>query len=380
MPYTFQQEGGNIAVYQNGQRISTTTPQNAASTYNYGAASSAPTPNNLPAQTSALQSTPPPNAPATLPQPTPQPASPSPSDKYLQSYLDTLKPSTEENQAQSQLDALTGKIGNINASRDLGIQDINEQPIATPFLTGQATAITNRAAVQAGALGAQATPLRSQLAMAQAKRQSAMDVSKAALEYATNQEKNQFTTLPGGSALYNNKTGQIVAQNPTDFASNTNAAFSTAGKTPITLGNGQTVYADSQGNFFDASGKPVSNSTVSGATAGSGTNITPPKTTTSGTTNTLSGLQGGKTYVSGNLQYSPTYYQADQKALISSRGTDGWVNPQIYLNLYNAWIGQGGLKSDFLKVYPVSNYINPANTWPQIQALGGGTKTTTRSA
>ena len=36
MAYTFQQEGSNVAVFQDGQRISTTTPQNATTQYGYG--------------------------------------------------------------------------------------------------------------------------------------------------------------------------------------------------------------------------------------------------------------------------------------------------------------------------------------------------------
>ncbi len=105
-----------------------------------------------------------------------------------------------------------------------------------------------------------------------------------------------------------------------------------------------------------------------------------PKSTSgsTATTSTLAGLQSGKTLVSGNLKYAPTQYTQDRNSLISSRGTDGWVDPAIYLRGYNAWISGGGLKSDFLQVYPLKDYINPANSWPEIQALRG--TTSTRSA
>lgn len=43
------------------------------------------------------------------------------------------------------------------------------------------------------------------------------------------------------------------------------------GTTPVTLGNGQTVYVDQQGTFYDASGNPVSNASVGASTAGNST-------------------------------------------------------------------------------------------------------------
>lgn len=130
-------------------------------------------------------------------------------DQYLQSYLDSLKPSADEQGYQKQLDSLIAQESNVNASRDLGIQGVNEQPIATPFLAGQATAITNRAATQMGALTAQAVPLQTQLARAQAMRQSAMDVSKAVLDYQ--QKKNEPYTLAAGQTRYDG-SGKVIAQ------------------------------------------------------------------------------------------------------------------------------------------------------------------------
>lgn len=137
-------------------------------------------------------------------------------DSYLQSYLNSLSPSSDETNAQNQLNALQSQQSGINASRDLGIEAVNEQPIATPFLTGQGAAITNRAAVQSGALGAQQVPLQQQLATAQAKRQSAVDVSKALLDYQTNQQKTaqsgQFSLSPGQTQY--DAQGNAIASAP----------------------------------------------------------------------------------------------------------------------------------------------------------------------
>lgn len=91
------------------------------------------------------------------------------SDQYLQNYLKTLTPSDEENTVQKQLATL-------QQSQYLSHQGLEGQAIATPFITGQ------EAAVDKG-LNQQQQTLTSQLAAAQKQRQSAMDVSKAALDY-----------------------------------------------------------------------------------------------------------------------------------------------------------------------------------------------------
>lgn len=69
------------------------------------------------------------------------------------------------------------------------------------------------------------------------------------------------------------------------------------------------------------------------------------------------------TITSGTLSYTPNDQAADSQALNTSRGQDGYVDPTLYLNLYNAWIAGGGTLEDFLKTYPPKNYVNPANTW-----------------
>jgi hypothetical protein len=42
------------------------------------------------------------------------------------------------------------------------------------------------------------------------------------------------------------------------------------------------------------------------------------------------------------------------------KGTDGYVNPQAYKDLYNAYVQQNpGKGKEFLDNYPVELYINP---------------------
>lgn len=429
--YTFNPtSSGNVEIYQNGQRISTGTPQ-YASQFGYapaGGVPAAPTAyeqiqqaggtglgsvnqNPQPSQpvappsqtnayvppsvgqTQALQNaqTPTPTN-STTPQQssaptqtyTPPPAIPLPTyqqlpsaptgsansaDQYLQQYLQSLNPTSQETQYQQQLDALQAQQSGINSSRDLGIQGVNEQPIATPFLTGQAAAITNRAAVQSGALGSQQVPLQQQLAQAQARRQSAMDVSKEALTYAQNKDQSANALA---QTQYQNQVTQAEYQNQlAQQQYESQVAAQKAAQPSYTEVNPGNALVNNQ------TGQPVyKNPTSATQNSTSGT--------TSNTTTTASGLQSGKTFVSGNLNYTPADFQSDKNALIGSRGSDGFVDPAIYVKLYQAWIGKGGVTSDFLQVYPVKDYVNPAPqanpaVYSVIQQLRG-TKSTTSSS
>src|SRR3990167_2292528 len=110
------------------------------------------------------------------------------SDALFNTYLGTLSPTTEETALRGQLDTLIKQQANINASKDLGIANIQDQQIATPFITGQSTALERQAIAKMGALGSQAVPLQTQLANLQAKRQSAVDISR---EQLARQDKMQ---------------------------------------------------------------------------------------------------------------------------------------------------------------------------------------------
>lgn len=91
-------------------------------------------------------------------------------------------------------------------------------------------------------------------------------------------------------------------------------------------------------------------------------------------TTTVNGLQSGGIYTSGTLQVNNNQYTTGKQQLQASEGKDGYVDPAVYLSLLQDFRTNGGLQSDFLKLYPIKDYVNPANTWPQITALGGGTK------
>lgn len=94
----------------------------------------------------------------------------------------------------------------------------------------------------------------------------------------------------------------------------------------------------------------------------------------------------GKTLTSGSLKYTADDISEGAAKLQASKGSDGYVDPNVYLNLAQAWTSQGGSIKDFIKNYPVSSWVNPVNTFvtPAINALikqdAAGTKTTGTAA
>lgn len=92
------------------------------------------------------------------------------SEDLFKKYQDSLKQSDEELTAQERLNSL-------NTAAATAYTNTQNQPIALPFITGQQAAIQRSQALLA-------QPLESQLALLQAKRQTASTVSKAALDRA----------------------------------------------------------------------------------------------------------------------------------------------------------------------------------------------------
>jgi len=91
--------------------------------------------------------------------------------EQLQSIIISLKTDSEK-----ELDIET-QLRNVMTSAQLGIEKVRQQPIATPFITGQSAAIQRQAALSA-------QPLQTQLADIQGKRQGALDVATTSLGFA----------------------------------------------------------------------------------------------------------------------------------------------------------------------------------------------------
>lgn len=83
---------------------------------------------------------------------------------------------------------------------------------------------------------------------------------------------------------------------------------------------------------------------------------TAPKATSTGPAASI------KPLTSGTLIYTQQDYADDSKTLEASRGPDGFVDPALYQKLYTTWTAHGGKVADFLKTFPIKDYVNPANT------------------
>ncbi len=176
-------------------------------------------------------------------------------DIQLQSQLDALlaqqaqgeQDSPEVLAAKQQEDALTAQEANIKAGLQGSIAEVKDQPIPFGFITGQASALENRANAKLGNISAARIPLQQKLANAQARKQAAIDVTKTQINnlndkrnratdiYKTNYDTkqaekiatskasqnaqdNRYKTIGDGTQLYDTVTGKTVAHNAKNFA------------------------------------------------------------------------------------------------------------------------------------------------------------------
>jgi LysM repeat protein len=112
-------------------------------------------------------------------------------DDVLKKLLSAFTPTATETDLQK-------KLTNLEASRRLSFQNLEGQPIATPFITGQESAVSRQ-------IENEKQTLASELSLEQAKRQSAIEATKAALEY------NKPVSLSVGQTLVNPRTGKTIA-------------------------------------------------------------------------------------------------------------------------------------------------------------------------
>lgn len=78
--------------------------------------------------------------------------------------------------------------------------------------------------------------------------------------------------------------------------------------------------------------------------------------------------------------YSNADLSADSQALENSRGSDGYVDPTIYQQLYQAWVKNGGTVATFKSKFNPSNYVNPDNTWLPSYLMPAKSKSNSQSA
>lgn len=148
---------------------------------------------------------------STDPTPTPQaPAAPTQRDVYLKQIADSLKQTPDEISYQDKLAALQAQQANLAASEQLGLNKIQDQAIAMPFITGQQAALQRSVAGQEQALQAQQVPLQTRLAQLQAERARQGEVGKLGLEYTKPEEG---FTLGEGQTRFD-AAGNKIANTP----------------------------------------------------------------------------------------------------------------------------------------------------------------------
>jgi hypothetical protein len=115
-------------------------------------------------------------------------SAPSNADSYYKSLISSLSPTSAENALQDQQTALDSTLRNLNQGQGVMDANIEDQPIALPFIVGQQKAVEQRYALQRGDIQNQQQTTQQKLANLQARRQSAIDISKAGLDYANQQD------------------------------------------------------------------------------------------------------------------------------------------------------------------------------------------------
>lgn len=286
-------------------------------------------------------------------------------DSYQQQYLKDLQASPEEGTVNSQLTALDAQLRGFDKSANQRQLDAEGQPIAQGFISGQQSAMAKQAAIDRQGFTNDQQTLQQKLALLQAKRQSAVDIDKAQLDYAQKQsELNKPFSVSMGASVYNPKTGQMSASNNQQADQLISDAINSGRLDPsqITRYNTASVLAalqddpqhnftgnkvaftqaqanstqwhqDANGNWFSTQTKPGASGVGSGVGGGSGGG------------GSSSGSSGG--YKAGQLTQllqtqGKSADDATLKSLWSQYGTGGTYNNDTVHNsvLYKAMGGQ----------------------------------------
>lgn len=236
-------------------------------------------------------------------------------------YERLLRQSDEESQTQSQIDALSSQEAAIEAGAREGITNVEGQPIAQGFITGQSAGIQKMANARLESVAAQKIPLNLRLARAQAQRQAALDVAK-----------NRLSSIGDRRKLFEDRRKE--RKNDLRYQQEQDRLGQ------FELGEGQTRY-DRYGRVIASRPKTQTTSTK-----------------TSKYKISQDDIDEGSNILQEQLRNSP----------------DGYVNSGTYLDMYRTWVENGGTLSQFKTYYPPNEYLNPED--PSIPAYlrpsGGG--------
>ena len=125
-------------------------------------------------------------------------------DQYYQNLISAHKPSQQYIDAQSQQDALAQQQRNLNRSQELTNNNLDAQPIARGFITGQQTEIAKDFALDRGVLADQQQTQEQKLARLQQQQQSAIDVASAGVDYG------QYLDTRADNTYQNNFSNQLA--------------------------------------------------------------------------------------------------------------------------------------------------------------------------
>jgi len=218
-------------------------------------------------------------------------------------YERLLRESEGEVQAQTGIDALSAQSEAINAQYRSESADVKNQPIPAGFITGQDKALYEKAQTGLGTLATQKIPLEQQLSREQAKRQSAIDVSKQRLTSLEN-KRSRYD--------YRRKERKSDLKDKQDRERDERKYQEDVRRYGLD-------YAQNERRINQANREK-----------------TTPK-----------------------FRVSSSDIDQGTSALEQSRGSDGFVDTALYTNLYRDWIDGGGSRSEFLNYFPSNSYLNP---------------------
>lgn len=235
----------------------------------------------------------------------------SPVDDVFKTYIDSLSTDKTSDARRKYADFI--------AARDMGVSNLEGRGLGTPLslVRGQQSKLMEQS-------GIEGTRLQNDVTIAQGDQEAARTAAKERLDF----EQGKVTRA---AQAEKDKRAEDRLANP---------AFD------LSAGQERYVYNSKTGGYDKVASvapKPLSSSTT-------------------GTTR------------SGTLSYTAQDKAEDSRALETSRGGDGYVDPAIYQNLAAAWTKNGGQIDDFLKEYPPKLYVNPANTTIPPYLRPAGTK------
>jgi hypothetical protein len=268
------------------------------------------------------------NSPATTPPQTPQASQTggNATDPYskarteFEAYLATLMPSADETAAQAALTNAQQGLTNITNSTNLGLTAARNRPVATPVIGGYERNIQQTAAAQTGVEQGNVNIAQNDLTRYLQERTNKSNVAKARLDFESGIAKE----MAGQNAPFELSAGQSrYTFNPSTGKYEVAASVPTAAKTASMPTSYEEYLLSAQGGY-------------------------------KGTYNDWLTMDANRKKTNTSITYNQQQDQAQQAAiakaqttLAASRGKDGYIDPDIYLQELTKYVETGGNASNF---------------------------------